>query len=327
MYMYSDLNSFDGIEKVYNSIEPLRGQRKTWDIRPLGKRSKWWERIVKVDDNTYALTDGWWASQFGRPGMSEEDREFALFHVKYGVPIIWQRREDGDYIQIRSNINESGSYSRYRFLGQYLPQSLKHEYDQSGLHWISYNGTRHLLPKSIMSHDRVDGKFTTVKHVDKYLEFKHSGVKQFDLSHGGYKKSSPVVNKDLTKHYKQAIRDLWEYAKVVLPVYGYTLLDQRRDKYEVLGTNQWEWQRNPKLIRDVLDDPEANAEKRLALCVIIACAIHAYEMRYITELSGQYSFRKPDGAMFKEEEDSWNKFRRTIHKIGGMMTTKDVDFK
>ena len=327
MWMYTDLNSFDGIEKIYNSIEPLRGARKAWDIRPLGKRSKWWERIIKVDANTYALADGWWASQHGRPDLDEEDKEFALFHVKYGAPIVWQRREDGDYIQIRSNFNDSGSYSRYKFLDQYLPQSLNHGYDQSGLHWISYNGTRHLLPKGRMrhDHDHKSKKWNTVEHVDKYLEFKQSGVKQFDLSHGDYKKSSPIVDKEVAKHYKQAIRDLWDYARVVLPVYGYTLFDQQREKFEVLG-NRWEWNKDQKMIRDILDHPEENAEKRLALCVVLAVDIHAYEMRYVVRTAGNSSWRHPDGAMFKEDEKSWDKFRRVIHRIGGMMTSKEIDF-
>jgi len=80
------------------------------------------------------------------------------------------------------------------------------------------------------------------------------------------------------------------------------------------------------MIRDILDRPEENAEKQQALCVVMAVDIGAYEIRYIVEKHGQYNFRKPDGAMFKEDEKSWDKFRRVIHRIGGMMTSKEVDF-
>ena len=34
-YLYSWLSTFDGVVNVYNSITPLRGKRKVWDIRPL----------------------------------------------------------------------------------------------------------------------------------------------------------------------------------------------------------------------------------------------------------------------------------------------------
>ena len=39
---------------TYDSIVPLRGKRKAQDIRPLGQRRKTWERIIKIDDDTYA---------------------------------------------------------------------------------------------------------------------------------------------------------------------------------------------------------------------------------------------------------------------------------
>lgn len=324
MWMYTDLNTFDGIEKIYNLIEPLRGRRKEWDIRPLQNRKKWYERIIKVNDNLYALCDGY-GCWYGNPSADEERKAGDLNAVLTKTPIKWERREDGEYIQIRSNMNNSPSWSRYKFLDMYLPQGLRHGYDQSGQHWIEHNGRRHLLPKGISVYKNENGAVVESERDDKYLEFKRVGPKQFELSHGGYKKSSPIVNKEVAKQYKQAIRDLWDYARVVLPVYGYTLFDQQREKFDVLG-NRWEWNKDQKMIRDILDHPEENAEKRLALCVVLAIDIGAYEMRYIVEKSGHHSFRKPDGAMFKEDEGSWDKFRRVIHRIGGMMTSKEVDF-
>lgn len=324
MWLYKDLNSFEGIEKIYNSIEPLRGRRKEWDIRPLYKRSKWHERIIKVNDNLYALCDGY-GCWYGNPSADEERKSDDLDAVLTKTPIKWERREDGDYIQIRSNMNMCPSYSRYKFLDKYLPQGLQHMYDQSGQHWISHNGQRYLLPKGISKYKNENGRVVQSERDDKYLEFKHVGLNKFELSHGGYKKSAPIVNKEVAKQYKQAIRELWDYARAVLPVYGYTLFDQQREKFDVLGS-RWEWNKEQKMIRDILDDPEANAEKRLALCVVMAVDIGAYEMRYIVEKHGQHNFRKPDGAMFKEDEKSWDKFRVVIHRIGGMMTTKEVDF-
>lgn len=327
MWLYKDLNSFEGIEKIYNAIEPLRGKRKEWDIRPLGNRKNWCERIIKIDDNTYVLSDGWWASQHGNPALDEDDKERVLEDAKITVPIRWERREDGDYIQIRNNLNNSPSVSRYRFLDKYLPGSLRHQYDQSGTHWILREGKhKHLLPKGTLKrdYDNTKREWTKNKIVDRALEFKHVGLNQFELTHGDYKKISPIVHKETAKEFKKAIRELWDYARAVLPVYGYTLEEQYPEKRRLMG--YWVNTIEANTIRNILLVPEEFAEKRLALCVMVAMEIGAYEHRYVVEKQGNYQWNKPAGTMFKEDERSWDRFRSMIYRAGGMMTTKEVDF-
>ena len=46
---------FEHAERIYANTTPIRGQKKAKDIRPLGKRYKQWERIVKIDDDIYAF--------------------------------------------------------------------------------------------------------------------------------------------------------------------------------------------------------------------------------------------------------------------------------
>ena len=46
---------FEHAERIYANTTPIRGQKKAQDIRPLGKRYKQWERIVKIDDDIYAF--------------------------------------------------------------------------------------------------------------------------------------------------------------------------------------------------------------------------------------------------------------------------------
>ena len=48
---------FKKIAERYESIVPLRGKRKAQNIRPHGDRSRCWERIVKVSDQEYYLTN------------------------------------------------------------------------------------------------------------------------------------------------------------------------------------------------------------------------------------------------------------------------------
>ena len=49
--------TFDKIAKRYEEVVPLRGKRKAQDIRPHGERRRDWERVVKVNDNEYYLTN------------------------------------------------------------------------------------------------------------------------------------------------------------------------------------------------------------------------------------------------------------------------------
>ena len=57
---YSNFNTFDEVASYYERIKPLRGANNVGkDIRPIGDRKRKHERIVKVSDNCYALSDGW----------------------------------------------------------------------------------------------------------------------------------------------------------------------------------------------------------------------------------------------------------------------------
>lgn len=44
--------TFEGIKNLYDSIKPIRGRAK--DFRPLGDRRRDWERVEKIDEDTYA---------------------------------------------------------------------------------------------------------------------------------------------------------------------------------------------------------------------------------------------------------------------------------
>jgi len=44
--------TFDGIKNIYDSIKPIRGRSK--DFRPLGDRRRDYERVEKIDEDTYA---------------------------------------------------------------------------------------------------------------------------------------------------------------------------------------------------------------------------------------------------------------------------------
>ena len=60
-------NTFDQVAEWYNNTKPLGGKdNKDLDIRPIGARRYKHNRIMKYDDNTYALLDGYFDPHWSR---------------------------------------------------------------------------------------------------------------------------------------------------------------------------------------------------------------------------------------------------------------------
>ena len=60
MLTFSRFETFEQVEAFYNRIKPVRedGYSTSRNIRPIGDRSRKGERIIKVNNNTYALSEG-----------------------------------------------------------------------------------------------------------------------------------------------------------------------------------------------------------------------------------------------------------------------------
>lgn len=315
------LNTFDEVASWYNKTAPIRGVRKSWDLRPLWDRKRWWERIIKIDDNTYALSDG--NSSYSTRVEATEERLYRIREEALLVaPIVWMRRKGGDYVRIRGCINHGGAISRYAFLNNYLPTGLTHCANNSGVHWIRSADQRYLLPN--FKHKWGTG----TNEDDKYLEFKLDGGK-FLLTSERHKKTVPVVNRDLTKHYNPKIREMWAMMQILMPVLGSGMRDVANTQsieHDIPTWGHAAWRNNSdysKLVRNCLDDPEGNAEKRYALMVVASILSDNVEEKYYWDRNGG-SFE----SRFKDDgKKSYNRFKKLMHKIGDMMTTKQVDFE
>ena len=56
---YSSFSSFDEVVNHYENVKPMGGiSNKGKDVRPMGDRKRKYERIVKISDNCYALSEG-----------------------------------------------------------------------------------------------------------------------------------------------------------------------------------------------------------------------------------------------------------------------------
>ena len=126
-------NTFDGVVAWYEQTKPLVSTCHTRedDIRPIGNRKRKWERIRKVDAETYLLLDGYYGSTM----YPKHRRANAQFEQDMAA-IMWKREADGDYIYIRNGTKDSVPFGRYQFLQWYLPNDVAFRYNQQGKHWV-----------------------------------------------------------------------------------------------------------------------------------------------------------------------------------------------
>jgi hypothetical protein len=122
------LNTFADVEHRYHATNQLRSDRgKRYDIRPLDSRERPWERIARIDDNCYVLTEGGYGADPLPAGWGGELRALhtAEDFPRY-APIVWRRQTDGTETVTISNVGwiYSTVHSRHRFLDRWLPNGI-----------------------------------------------------------------------------------------------------------------------------------------------------------------------------------------------------------
>lgn len=252
----SSLSSFDEVAKKYNDTKPIRG--RAGDVRPISERRYAHNRIVKVNDNKYVLSDGNW-------GWWNDD-----YVGEMTAPIVWERKDDGDYMTVRSHSNGSSSVSRYYFLRNYLPAGMGFEWQQDGKHYVHdlKKVKKYYLPKFKADFDY--NTKTMVMKQDNKLVFKYTP------DEGMVRVGEPVpmktrrLDKDMDKEYSDKLTAMYEWMRIVLPILGDTLFSSRTEYADAFGRSYWYWQNgtNPKEVREILDDVEH--PKRMALAVLLA---------------------------------------------------------
>lgn len=295
------LNSFDEVAQAYNMIKPIRGARANDDLRPLVERRYWWNRVWKVSDTKYVLLDGhWvWSNMVGQDSVREQT-----------APIVWERREDGDYMTVRSHMNDGISVSRYTFLDRWLPKGMRFDwYTTTGKHFIKHTHAKgyseYYVAKFKGNMDWQNKTFEMLE--DNKLVFKHT-ADGFERVGDLMPMQTRRIDKEVDAHYKPKMKEMWEWMFAVLPVLGETLGSSRSTYCELLTdgrTSYWYWDRyiDKNLIRDILDNPDH--EKRMALAVIAAFQADAIH-----------------NGRFEPSKDSWAKFRACLRKTGGMLAVE-----
>jgi len=125
--------TFAEVEHKYNTTQPIRGKMREHNgsgICPIGDRRRKHERIVKITDSCYILSDGnawgdptfphWLCAYSGLNSYSSED-EFL-----YLAPIVWRKHRNGsESVKIRNGSGRGMHNARYSFLDRYLPRGLQ----------------------------------------------------------------------------------------------------------------------------------------------------------------------------------------------------------
>jgi hypothetical protein len=118
-------NTFDEVVALYESITPIRGalQEAGRDIRPLGKRDRKWHRIMKLDENAYALLSGIeYYSWAGHAAQSKLPTDY-MERIRAEAAILWRKVDGKELIHVRRpKWTMSGSAKTH--LQYFLPKGL-----------------------------------------------------------------------------------------------------------------------------------------------------------------------------------------------------------
>jgi hypothetical protein len=254
------LSSFDAVAKAYDEIKPIKGSRANMDLRPLNERRYWWNRVMKMSDTKYLLLDGNWG---WHSNFTNELRELT-------APIMWERKEDGDYLTIRNHANEGISVSRYTFLQNHLPNPMYFHYD-NGKHFVQHNNVEHYLPKFKGVMDWQAGTFEM--HQDSKIVFKHDGS-NFTRANELQTYKTRRVDKELDAQFKPKVAEFVEWMQLVLPILGETLVSNRNSYASKMSNDRaysfyyWSTYVTAQEVREILLDPEHEKRTALAVCLI-----------------------------------------------------------
>tara|TARA_B110000037_G_scaffold66819_1_gene81235 strand:+ start:441 stop:1526 length:1086 start_codon:yes stop_codon:yes gene_type:complete len=127
---FSSFESFDEVVSHYKNVKPLRGKDNAGkDIRPIGDRKRKNERIVKISDNCYALSEGYHFGDalfnWGWGYVASTEFVPTLKDMEKYAPIVWRKKRDGtEQVTIRNGYGEGAHNSRYAFIHRHTPKGL-----------------------------------------------------------------------------------------------------------------------------------------------------------------------------------------------------------
>jgi hypothetical protein len=279
---------FDAVEHKYNTTVPVRGPKhKGQDVRPIGDRNRKWERIVKIDEDCYALSDGYHRGDAVFVGWSAH-YTVTLADMERFAPVVWRRYGQGvETVTIRNGIGPYQHNTRYAFLARHTPMGLQFVQTQQGKQFIRTRGgdTDLFLAKGTHvtaaeyadtiaqrnSGDTDSGRWQTGTEDGTSLKFTRVGVGQWEfIGHNGVIPVAPrtLVDADAKAQYKEAIKTFCDWAFIMTPMLGLTdwkTCQEYRarldDWLKENGGSNRTWGKlstraKPGTLRDIIADPD-----------------------------------------------------------------------
>ncbi len=268
---FSSFDTFDEVVAHYNNTTPLRGKDNVGkDIRPIGDRKRKHERIAKISENCYALSDGY---HFGDEhfyyfNYGAANYKPSLAYMEQYAPIVWRKKRDGtEEVTLRNGYGFGAHNSRYQFLYRHTPKGMGF-FNRNGKHFIGKGSTDYYLakvrtaPKAIytaikstagmhhwskqnaawvMAHD---DNSAVVFRKDAHGSWLHvSGTGQ-DISNA----KGPTVKKAEKAKYKDAIKSFFEWGMAMSPLLPLEDDDYRRARSADIAKhfdNRYNWSNTP----------------------------------------------------------------------------------
>lgn len=212
------LSTFDQVVKKYNDTKPVISVNYTAadDVRPIGSRRRPWERIKKIDDNTYAFIDGVHGTTLCRANPNAADHSFENIYA----PITWMRRVDGDYIRLHNQYERSASVLRYQMFYDHLPVGITlRKHDGSGCTFTVRTKEGYvdcLLPKSSVRWDAAKREHSPDDHRELIFRVEGDGV--FTRVSEPMTVPSKRIDTDLKKTYAPHIADFQMFCASIAPL-------------------------------------------------------------------------------------------------------------
>lgn len=265
---HTNFSSFHEVAKHYNSIKPLVSKLHTRedDIRPIGDRARKHERIVKISNNCYALSDGYHYGDDKFYPWSITETEHVngewkvtvrfdwLGSMRRYAPIVWSRNALGiEKVEIRNITGGDSGYSiqRYDFLYRHMPRGMHFIRGNNARQYISlggvHNDNKHYLakgktvPRKVWEQTKDDDarwhKWKQVRNDNATLVFTRDsrdpnsvGNWQRDWSTGAKEPSNPKVNKELKAKFKDAMDKLFTWGMTMSPLLPLEDSEYRHEK-------------------------------------------------------------------------------------------------
>lgn len=194
---------FEKIAKHYESIKPLRGKRASKNIRPVGERNRDWERVVKVSDDEYYLTNSAYR-WYDDPNHNTSNR------VAHKL-MSFKRFDGGESFTLRTPVWHTGRID---------PNQLG---VSSTFYFIKFN-----LPHGLSFHNERSCKYIRTDHDDKYYTAEKGDITFTRLN--GQTEWKPLVvypevvhhtDRSKTKKIREQMKPFLEYSEVMFDILEY----------------------------------------------------------------------------------------------------------